>query len=87
MSATVSPEGRATAEAMAKSPMPTLMPPLAVQRQFIDLPQKTFGGRFETRYQVRTEAATIGGVPVVALRYRPTPEHPYPAALDDALAV
>ena len=31
--------------------------------------------------------AALTGIPVVAVLYRHTPDHPYPAALDDALAV
>lgn len=133
MPATVSPEGRAMTEAMAKAPMPNPMPPLAIQRQFVDSLQTTFGDQLLKRYQVRMDVATIAGVPVrivypkgvsalgkgpvllnlhgggfqldsgsltetipiaamtgipvVAVLYRLAPENPYPAALDDALAV
>ncbi len=130
---TVSPEGRAMASAMAAAPMPNPMPPLEVQRQFIDGLQNSMGAALQKKYDVRVEAAEIAGVPVriiypkgitelgkkpvllnlhgggfqldsgsltetipiaaltgmpvVAVLYRLAPEHPYPAALDDAFAV
>jgi monoterpene epsilon-lactone hydrolase len=130
---TVSPEGRAVAEAMAKQAMPNPMPPVALQRKILDSLQAQMGAKLEKRYGVRIESAVIAGVPVrivypkgvtalgkgsvllnlhgggfqldsgsltetipiaaltglpvVAVLYRLAPEDPYPAALDDALAV
>jgi len=48
------------------------------------------GGGFATDAGSLTEnipIASLSGVEVVAVRYRLSPEHPYPAAVDDALAV
>jgi monoterpene epsilon-lactone hydrolase len=48
------------------------------------------GGGFATDSGSLTEnipIAALGGVEVVAVLYRFAPEHPYPAAVDDALAV
>ncbi len=130
---TVSPEGRAMASAMAAAPMPNPMPPLEVQRQFINGLQDSMGAALQKKYDVRVEVAEFAGVPVriiypkgvtalgknpvlmnlhgggfqldsgsltetipiaaltgipvVAVLYRLAPEHPYPAALDDAYAV
>jgi hypothetical protein len=47
--ATLSPEGRAMAEAMAKQPMPNPMPPVALQRQIIGGMQETMGGQLAKR--------------------------------------
>ena len=61
---TLSPEGRAAAEAMAKQPMPDPMPPVALQRQMIGGMQEAMGAQLAKRYEVRVEQATIAGVPV-----------------------
>jgi hypothetical protein len=61
---TLSPEGRAMAEAMARSPMPNPMPPIPLQRQIVDSIQASFGGKLQQRYGVRVEMTTIAGVPV-----------------------
>ena len=48
------------------------------------------GGGFQLDSGSLTETvpiAALTGLPVVAVLYRMAPEHPYPAALDDALAV
>lgn len=48
------------------------------------------GGGFQIDSGSLTETipiAALTGLPVVAVRYRLAPEHPYPAALEDALAV
>lgn len=48
------------------------------------------GGGFQLDSGSLTETipiAALSGIPVVAVLYRFAPEHPYPAALDDALAV
>jgi len=48
------------------------------------------GGGFQLDSGSLTETiriAALSGVPVVSVLYRLAPEHPYPAALDDALAV
>jgi epsilon-lactone hydrolase len=131
--ATLSPEGRAMVEAMAKQAMPNPLPPIAVQRQMIGGMQEAMGAQLAKRYDVRVEAATIAevpvrivypkgvtalgkgavllnlhgggfqldsgsltetipiaaltGIPVVSALYRMAPEHAFPAAVDDALAV
>ena len=64
MPQTVSPQGRAVAEALARAPLPNPLPPIALQRQFIDSLQASFGGQLEKRYDVRVETTTMAGVPV-----------------------
>uniref|UniRef100_UPI0035CC4F27 alpha/beta hydrolase n=1 Tax=uncultured Sphingomonas sp. TaxID=158754 RepID=UPI0035CC4F27 len=46
------------------------------------------GGKVDAGSLTETiQIAALTGIPVVAVLYRLTPEHPYPAGLDDALAV
>ena len=133
MPETVSPEGRAAAEASAKAGLPDPLPPIDTIRQMVSGMQAAMGARHQERHNVRIEERVIAGVPVriiypagvadlgkgpillnlhggggkldsgsltetipiaalaklpvVAVLYRLAPEHPYPARLDDALAV
>jgi acetyl esterase/lipase len=46
-----------------------------------------FAGSVETHRKLAAHIARSGGVPVLTFDYALAPEHPYPAALDDTLAV
>ena len=61
---TVSPEGRAAAEASAKQGLPDSMPPIAVIRQFVNGMQAQMGATLQNRYGVHIEEQEIAGVPV-----------------------
>lgn len=133
MPETVSPEGRAAAEASAKAGLPDPLPPLDAIRSIVSAMQSAMGAKLHRKYNVRVAERVIAGVPVrviypegmtdlgtgpvlmnlhggggkldsgsltetipiagltkmpvVAVLYRLAPENPYPARLDDALAV
>lgn len=65
---------------------PPTMEPAAAKRVLINL----HGGGFNSDSGSLTETvpvAALSGMRVIAVLYRLAPEHPYPAALDDAIAV
>jgi acetyl esterase/lipase len=75
-------------DAIAGVPVRIISPsgPVDERRILIDL----HGGGFEIDSGSLTEnvpIAALTGITVVAVRYRMSPEHPFPAAVDDALAV
>jgi len=130
---TVSPEGRAAAEANARATLPNPMPSLEALRKVVLGMQEQMGAALLKRYDVRIEEKEIAGIPVriawpkgetesgtgsillnlhggggkldsgtltetipiaaltrmpvVSVLYRLAPEDPYPARLEDALAV
>lgn len=61
---TLSPQGKAVAEAMASQPMPDPLPPIPELRKFSDAVQAALGAQLEKRYGVRIETSEIADVPV-----------------------